>query len=1097
MSATVVRASAAHLRIERARAWLSAREPSEEVLVVAANADAASDLLRDAAAERGAAFGWHRATLGRVAMELSTRAVVERGLASVSALASEAVVAQSVQTATADGKLGRFAAISEGPGFARAIAQTLSELRLSGVEPAALEKTAPELRAVYEIYLAHLSAERLVDRAGVFELATAAANDPECHHPWLGLPTLFLDIAVREARALELLGALAARAPDLFATVAAGDPAPIDSDAEDLDADARAQGPAAPALRRLQTNLFEGASPPRAEVDDNVKVLSAPGESRECVEIARQIQREAAAGTPFDRIAILLRAAIDYRPHLEEALARAGIPAHFARGAVRPDPAGRAFLALLACAGEDLSARRFAEYLSLGELPDAAPDGGPPREAAGVERWVAPDTELVPSVVAAGLDSAGVESHDVAAELGVGRRDPETVPVVAGALRAPRRWERLLVDAAVIGGRDRWQRRLAGLESELRTELSEQDDAKGANARRLERDLDALLGLRAYAMPILEVLDALPREANWREWLDALGALASRALRSPERVLSVLAELEPMGEVGPVGLAEIRQVLSRRLREVSIPSPSIRYGHVFVGPVESARGMGFDVAFVPGLAERLFPQKIREDPILLDHARGQLARDGHRLATNDDRVAEERRALRIAVGAATRRVVLSYPRLEIDQSRPRVPSFYALEALRAAEGRLPGFAELEQRAESASDARVGWPAPREPASAIDEAEHDLALLEQLMQLQPERSVGTARFLVTANPHLGRALRFRARRWLTNWTVADGLVRPSETARAAIAKHALNARSYSPTALQNYATCPYKFFLHAIHRLAPREVPEAIEELSPLQRGSLVHEVQFELFGRLRDEGLLPFEATNHDRIRDLIDETLDAVAAKYFDEFAPAIERVWTDGVDHVRADLREWLRESIEDESGFVPWRFEFSFGLPGRRERDPHSIPEPVELECGVRLRGSIDLVERRGREVRVTDHKTGKVRATKDSVIGGGESLQPVLYALAAERAFSDDEIRSGRLYYCTTAGGFAKREVDLNRTAREAAQQMADTVGAALAEPFLPAAPKEGACRFCDYRVVCGPYEELRTSRKWSPPIEPLTALRELP
>ena len=31
-----------------------------------------------------------------------------------------------------------------------------------------------------------------------------------------------------------------------------------------------------------------------------------------------------------------------------------------------------------------------------------------------------------------------------------------------GQLRAPRRWERLLVDAAVIGGRDRWRRRIRG-----------------------------------------------------------------------------------------------------------------------------------------------------------------------------------------------------------------------------------------------------------------------------------------------------------------------------------------------------------------------------------------------------------------------------------------------------------------------------------------------------------------------------------------------------------------------------------------------------------------------------------------------------------
>ena len=35
-----------------------------------------------------------------------------------------------------------------------------------------------------------------------------------------------------------------------------------------------------------------------------------------------------------------------------------------------------------------------------------------------------------------------------------------------------------------------------------------------------------------------------------------------------------------------------------------------------------------------------------------------------------------------------------------------------------------------------------------------------------------------------------------------------------------------------------------------------------------------------------------------------------------------------------------------------------------------------------------------------------------------------------------------------------------------------------------------------CRFCDYQLVCGPYEELRTGRKWQPPLEPLKKLRSL-
>ena len=97
-------------------------------------------------------------------------------------------------------------------------------------------------------------------------------------------------------------------------------------------------------------------------------------------EIARRVLSLAGRGIPFDRIAVLLRSPEVYRANLEEAFNRADIPVHFARGAVRPDPAGRAFCALLKCAAEGLSAQRFAEYLSLGQVPDAAPSGAPPEE---------------------------------------------------------------------------------------------------------------------------------------------------------------------------------------------------------------------------------------------------------------------------------------------------------------------------------------------------------------------------------------------------------------------------------------------------------------------------------------------------------------------------------------------------------------------------------------------------------------------------------------------------------------------------------------------------------------------------------------------
>ena len=1061
MKELITSASAAH-RLERARTWLASRPAAAPLLVVGATAEAAAEIVRTSGC--GAVFGWERLTLGRCAVRLASAELTARGLSPLGPLGVEAVCARLLHALR--GSLGKLDDIAGQPGLPRALARSLQELRLAAARP-----PAGILARLLEAYAAELHRSRFADRADVFRLAAAQRE-----HALLGLPTLLLDLpvtAVLERAVIARLGG------DVLATVPEGDDRTLRHLTEALGVKAaRLRGARTGSLARVQEGLFVDSMGPPQALDEQVTVLSAPGESRECVELARVVLREAARGVPFDGMAILLRAPLQYRPVMEEALARAGIPAHFARGTVQPDPAGRALLALLKCAAEGLSARRFAEYLSLGEVPLATAQGAPPPPLPSGERWVPPDSDLVP-----------LASEPLAPlEPVVG--DPEG-PVVAGSLRAPWRWERLLVEAAVIGGRERWERRLSGLAKDLALKLAAETEE--GRRERLARSLEDLRILRAFALPLLTTLAALPAAATWAQWLEHLTALATQSLRDPARVLSLLAELTPMGPVGPVRLDEVCLVLSRRLTELAVPPPARRYGRVFVGPIEQARGLSFDVVLVPGLAEKLFPQKVLQDPLLRDRERAGIAD----LETSSDRVAAERLALRIAVGCASSRLVLSYPRLDLQQSRPRVPSFYGLEVLRAAEGRLPGFAELSRRAEDQGGARIRWPAPRLPSDAIDEAEHDLALLERAFHTPEAESRGTAHYLLAVNAHLARALRARARRWRRRWTNADGLVDPSPEALAALQAHALPARSWSPTALQNYASCPYRFFLQAVHRFAPREEPEAIDEIDPLSRGSLIHEVQFELLRELQEASLLPVTAASLEDARARLDRVLEGVASRYRDELAPAIDRVWQDGIAAVRADLREWLRRaSLEPQ--WIPWRFELSFGLPDRGQRDPHSTVDPVALEQGFRLRGSIDLVERTAAgELRATDSKSGKVRAKEGGVIGGGKTLQPALYALALEKLFPASTVTAGRLYYCTFTGGFEAFVTPLDTITRESVRVVADTIGRAIARGFLPAAPDERECNYCDYRSVCGTHEEQRVKRKPDAELLPLVQLRRMP
>ncbi len=942
-----------------------------------------------------------------------------RGLAPLSSLGREAISARIAQKALSEAKLRYFHPVAALPGFARALARTILDLRLARVAASQLLSTgslaAADLAYLLEHYEAELKDRAAADIAGILELATEAARRKE--HSWVGLPLARLDAELESAAHREFFASLAAQSPEVL-------------DAELGEPSKASPEPSSRTLEHLRRFLFAAAPSRISKTDTGFEFFSAPGEGLEALEIARRILRMAREGLRIDQTAVLLRNPERYQPMIEDAFGRAGIPGWFSRGTARPHAAGRAFLALLQCKAERLSASRFAEYLSLGQIP----------ERPQASRWVAPEDEL--------LGSHPNDESQAAAE---------------NDRPAPRRWERLLVDAAVIGGKDRWERRLSGLEAEFALQ---------------EKPLDEIRNLKDFALPLIGILDALPANDLWSVWLERLAELARAALRDPDPVLAILAELAPMGDVGPVGLDEVAEVLSERLRFLRRDPPAQRWGRVFVGSIEEARGREFRVVFLPGLAEGLFPQKTLEDPLLLDELREAVSEF---LPQRSDRVAEERLRLRIAVAAARERLIVSYPRMEVAEARPRVPSFYALELPRAIEGSLPELKTFENRARDAAPARLNWPAPKHAADAIDDAEYDLVAIAQ-----GRREPGSLHYLVEVNSHLVRSLRARGRRWRSKWRAEDGLITSEAATLEALGTQRLTARPWSPSALEQFAMCPYKFALHGIYRLRPREESAPLEQLDPRTRGALFHEIQYELFHELQRGALLPVKEDRLPEAMRLADAALDRVAEKYGEKLAPAIPRVWHSEIEDLRTDLRGWLQHVARDDDEWRPVEFEMEFG----DER-------PIELEQGVHLKGRIDLVEKNvAREAfRVTDHKTGKRPDTIPRWVGGGRSLQPLLYGLAAEKLL-ESPVESGRLLYATQKGGYTPIEIKLDERARLFLQKLLSDIDASIANGFLPPVPAKDACEFCDYRIVCGPYEERRLNKKdrREERLEPLTEIR---
>ena len=1089
---TASQSGSAGVRLREARRFLDQFEPGAEVLLLGASRGSVDDLARAIAREKGAMFGLHRLSFTQLAARLAIIELASHDRAPTTTLGHEAVATRAAFEARRTDALQYFAPVSQTPGFPKALARTLLDLRLASVasgDLTRLPRSGTDLAALLERVDILLDEAGASDRAALFETATRALGSPVTG--WPTMPLLLLDVPFASEIEAQFLWALIQQSSQVLITVPAGDIAAV-SQLEKRGVRVEIIEEVEPNdLTQLSRYLFSKDPPPQRKRTGELVWFSAPGEGRECVEIARRILEEARRGIRFDEMAIVIRSTHQYVGLLEHALDRAGVPAYFDRGTRRPDPTGRAFLAILTCATENFSAKRFAEYLSLAQVP-SLDDSANAEAGSGRSTWVASRDDVFGVLSERALAESNDSGADDEQASTTNSNDEEAV--VAGSLRAPWKWESLLVESAVIGGSERWARRLDGLAAEFELKIREltSDQPDSPRIFRLERERQNLAHLRAFALPLIEVMSAWPKEAAWGDWLQRLEAFAPQVLRRPEFVLRVLADLRPMAAVGPVTLAEVRDVLTDRLAALEVEPPAHRYGRVFVCSPEQVRGRAFRVGFVPGLAERLFPQKLREDPLLLDDLRREIGAD---LNLQEDRAEQERLFLRLAAGAATERLYVSFPRIETAEARARVPSFYGLEVMRAVTGRIPDHRQLELEASEAANASLAWPAPAEPEDAIDDFEHDLSMLRLLMRSEKDVK-GHAHYMLRLNDCVRRSASERWARARPRWSEYDGLVRVTDATRSFLQSQRLGARPYSVSALQNYAYCPYRFLLSALYRLEPLEVPEPLEHLDPLTKGSLFHEVLAEFFRALQQEKMA-LATVSMDQVLELLDATLTRVAADYAELLAPAVDRVWQDEIASIRTDLHIWARDLVQSK-GWEPWLFEFGFGLPNLPGRDPSSRREPVTIDDRFILRGAIDLIERKpGTKIlRVTDHKTSKNRSERGSVIGHGQQLQPVIYSLAVEAA-TGYTVESARFSYCTTAGGFTEHNVPINERTRSMGIEALEIIDRAVELGMLPPAPAEKACTFCDFLSVCGPNQERRARRKSREQIGDLLELRNRP
>lgn len=841
--------------------------------------------------------------------------------------------------------------------------------------------------------------------------------------------------------------ATVAKPTGMAAPLASGGPA-RSSDLQRLQAnwaaDVQVRGAPDPARGSQQLAADRGAIR-----DGSVEIISASDETAEIREICREIQRSAQRGVDFSEMALLLRNPEIYVPLIADFFPAIGIPYYLQSGLplTQTHPA-RSLLLLLELLKTDFPRPEVMEFASFAPL-----------------RW----KRLLRGARARRRRTDAV-NHLSAKDL------PNTVKFRVSTAA----WNHLSARAGVESGVEIWMERLAALSRDIRKSTTETTAPDDDGEPRISSRFSPALEIFHIEM-LLEFIRELDRWekqfAMCNTW-SSLSRLTRKAMRTffvganwaesrrdeawqqLEAIVSSMATLDSVDLCA--GLEEWIAALRATLENDRLHSGHFQNGAVSVLSVIGARGTRHRVVFVPGMTEKGFPVSARQDAILLDKERreiNQAARTG--LPQKLLRSKEEQLLFGLCLQAAQETLVLTFPRLDIQTGRPRLPSHYLVRVAEALTGTAQDYQSLEMLP-YVERRPLSQLAPRDPFQAVTENEFVLAFLTNGLRVPAS----------LYNSRLRRSLEAYQARWSRTFTSHDGHLQ-SPDLLSAIARWA-DQQCFSPSRLETFATCPYKFFLHKLLRLEAIQEPEEILQLSALERGDLVHRILDTLMRSAKDKQWFPPQPAHASQWHALLDEIAQESFRQAEHRGVTGYRLLWELASEQILADLHIFIERELHRQDTFVPDRFEVNFG------KESDSVVA-LTLSDGRRLNitGRIDRIDVNlsHSAVRVVDYKTGKPRVRESTVYEGGKKLQLPLYLLATAKLYGLERLEGSQAeYYFVTAAGkfqihpFSGTDWDEKR---ERLMQLLQIISTAMRRGLFPAVPGEGRqhCKWCDYRFVC--------------------------
>lgn len=694
-----------------------------------------------------------------------------------------------------------FKRVADRPGLASVLLSTFDDIEQSGFASAPPEpksgdgkvdraKVAAVLK-LYKQYRAELKG-KFSERADVIEVALGEmARVPDLFgadrvivygfYDFNGLQRRLIDALV-EALGVLVLFPCQARAACRYSESASGW---LESRGFERSALAEPQAVKSSDLEALRSRWGEQSRGALRDAGDgSVRMISAPGEAREVREMSREIITAAGEKSiPFHDMAVVLANRDLYMPLIREEFARARIPYY------------------------SVSDRTLAET----------------REGRSL-------------LMMAGLAGADLPRQGVMSLLGFAPLDVKLILRTEGVAPRPEMWRHITAEANIIAGIDQWRERLRAHAGER----AKRDEDTGREPDTgLTDDIDELL---AFIGMLNDGLESVPAKGTLSEMCDPLLELFKVLIKDVPGpadyhglVIEAIEELSRMAGAESISREDFVRMVEEHLASKPVGVGKFRQNGVNILDLMPSRGASFRLVLVPGLVEKSFPRPAREDPVLLDDERRAINREAASsayLPLKIERAPEDRLLFQLAISAATERLVLSYPRVDSSNDRPRIPSFFMLQAAEALTGRrinYEGFdslpAPLYRRASLIPGAGL------DADQALDEHEFSLTFMHPLRGSR----AAAMRAHLKKDMNVKRAVEMFSSRYRS-----DGFDRFDGMIGKLGGEYVSRLDRISTGSLESYTECPYKFFHEKVLRVRKEALPEDPILITPIDKGTVFH-----------------------------------------------------------------------------------------------------------------------------------------------------------------------------------------------------------------------------------------------------------------